>query len=70
MRIRPLTGMLYEGQHLDPSSTYDVEEGFARFVVADGRAEMAPAAAPTPAAVVETREPAVVTREPKVRRRP
>jgi len=71
MRIRPIVGVLVNGQHLDPSGTYEVEDRVARMLVASGRARMAPAEppAPTPAEAIETREPVATTREPRVRKR-
>jgi hypothetical protein len=69
MRIHPIVGVLYQGRHLDPSSTYEVDEGFGSQLIASGRAhEVAAPAAPTPPEVIETRDPVVATREPRARK--
>lgn len=64
--IAPDRGVAYKGDHLAGGREYDVDDVFGAILCSEGRATKVE---PTPADVVETREPVATHRDPAVRRR-
>lgn len=66
LRIRILEGVGYNGDSLEVGREYEVDEKYGRIFIQLGKACRVDT--PTPAGVVETREPESRHRDPVVRR--